>query len=87
MSGEQLDDGTGVRVMVRSGWAVFHIDRHRTGGEVVEVDAATAQHWTRSGWADLVPAAEPGKPSSPARRTRVRTARATPPTGPSGTAA
>ncbi len=40
-----------VKVTICDGWAVFHDGEHRTGGTVVEVDPATAQHWQERGWA------------------------------------
>ncbi len=40
-----------VKVTICDGWAVFFDGEHRTGGTVVEVDPATAAHWTDRGWA------------------------------------
>ena len=43
-----------VKVRVIDGWAVHDGTRHRTGGEVVEVDADTAEQWITAGWAEKV---------------------------------
>ena len=45
---------TTVKVKVREGWAVYDGNRHRTGGETVEVDAATADQWEAAGWVERV---------------------------------
>ncbi len=39
-----------VTVTIAHGWAVFIDGRHHGGGERVEADQATAEHWIRRGW-------------------------------------
>lgn len=41
-------------VRIADGWGVYVDAEQRTGGEVVEVDAATAEHWIGRGWAEPV---------------------------------
>ncbi len=57
------------RVRVLEGWSVYVADERRNGGDEVEVDAATADYWTRQGWAEPVDA-KPTKRRAPSRRPR-----------------
>jgi hypothetical protein len=43
-----------VKVTVVNGWAVYADGEQRHGGEVVEVDRGTAEHWQSRGWVEPV---------------------------------
>jgi len=45
---------TTVKVRVIDGWAVHDGTRHRTGGEVLDVDTDTAEQWEVAGWVERV---------------------------------
>jgi hypothetical protein len=44
-----------VKVRVLDGWAVHDGDRHRTGGDVLDVDGDTAKAWLAAGLVELAP--------------------------------
>jgi hypothetical protein len=41
------------RVRLARGWSVYHDNQRLYGGDLVDVDPATAESWVTSGWADL----------------------------------
>lgn len=51
-------------VTVTDGWAVFHNGQQHNGGTVLDVDAATAAHWTANGWATVGPPPTKGRARS-----------------------
>ncbi len=55
-----------VKVRVRDGWIVAVDGAQRSGGAIVEVDAATASKWLAAGWVEPTKAARGGK--RPAKR-------------------
>lgn len=63
-----------MRVRVRDGRQVVTEAGHHYGGEVLDVDGATATDWVRQGWADPVDGAilEREGPSAPVGRANVQ---------------
>ncbi len=50
-------NGDTVTITVADGWSVFLDGRQRDGGEQLQVDPATAEHWIGRGWAVPAPRA------------------------------
>ena len=62
-----------VKVTVNEGWAVAVDGKQHGGGQTVNVDRATADHWIESGWATEVkstakPAAKTSRPTAGRQR-------------------
>ena len=57
--------GGKVKVTVNEGWAVAVDGKQHGGGQTVNVDRDTADHWIESGWATEVKPAKPAKPTRP----------------------
>ena len=56
-----------VKVEVKRGWSVFDGTAQRNGGEQLDVDPETAEHWVAAGWAEKV-----DKPPAGRKRTTAR---------------
>ena len=59
-----------VKVTVTEGWAVAVDGKQHGGGQAVNVDRDTADHWIASGWATAVKT-----PANPAKTTKPNTGR------------